>query len=386
MKNAGEASAPLSLFFCFGGKMRGNDVTLDNLSITYPNGFTAVHPTDLTVQAGEFFSILGPSGCGKTTILRAVSGFIEPSRGRVLIGGQDMAGIGPNARPTALIFQNLALFPLMKIWENVAFGLEARGLSRRERRARAEKLLDLVALGDQADKTPGELSGGQRQRVAIARALAVEPAVLLLDEPLSALDLKLRQHMRAELRAIQRQTGVTFIYITHDQGEALTMSDRIAVMNGGRIEQVGTGDEVYSAPTTAFAASFVGETNRIDGRIISVNGDLAEIDTALGRFLARNPSGLGTGDNAMLFVRPEAVRLGHAENGLSARLMRRDLEGAFLNLFFDAQGTEMAMHVTNDGQVAIPADGVAEIGFPSGRAVMLPAGPLARTGQEMVAE
>lgn len=365
--------------------MRGNDVTLDNVSITYPNGFRAVHPTDLTVQAGEFFSILGPSGCGKTTILRAVSGFIEPSGGRVLIGGQDMVGIGPNARPTALIFQNLALFPLMKIWENVAFGLEARGLSRRARRARAEKLLDLVALGDQADKTPSELSGGQRQRVAIARALAVEPAVLLLDEPLSALDLKLRQHMRAELRAIQRQTGVTFIYITHDQGEALTMSDRIAVMNEGRIEQVGTGDEVYSAPATAFAASFVGEANRIDGRVVAVNGELAEIDTALGRFRARNPGDLGAGDAAMLFVRPEAMRLGHTENGLSARLMRRDLEGAFVNLFFDAQGIELAMHVTNDGQVAIPADGAAEIGFSSGRAVILPAGPLARTGQEMVA-
>ena len=377
----------LSLFsFCFGGKMRGNDVTLDNVSITYPNGFTAVHPTDLTVQSGEFFSILGPSGCGKTTILRAVSGFIEPSGGRVLIGGKDMAGSGPNARPTALIFQNLALFPLMKIWENVAFGLEARGQSRRERRARAEKLLDLVALGDQADKTPGELSGGQRQRVAIARALAVEPAVLLLDEPLSALDLKLRQHMRAELRAIQRQTGVTFIYITHDQGEALTMSDRIAVMNEGRIEQVGTGDEVYSAPATAFAASFVGEANRIDGRVVAVNGDLAEIETALGRFVARNPSALGAGDTAMLFVRPEAMRLDHSENSLSALLMRRDLEGAFLNLFFDAKGSELALHLTNDRQVEIPGDGVAQLGFSAESAVILPAGPLARTGQEMAAQ
>ena len=366
--------------------MHGNEVILDNMSITYPNGFTAVQPTDLTVREGEFFSILGPSGCGKTTILRAVSGFIEPSGGRVLIGGQDMAGIGPNARPTALIFQNLALFPLMKIWENVAFGLEARGLSKRERRAKAETLLDLVALSDQADKMPGELSGGQRQRVAIARALAVEPAVLLLDEPLSALDLKLRQHMRAELRAIQRQTGVTFIYITHDQGEALTMSDRIAVMNEGRVEQVGTGDEIYSAPTTPFAASFVGKINQIDDRVVSANGELAEIDTALGRFRARNPHDLAQGAEAMLFVRPEAMRLGCAENGLAARLQRRDLEGAFLNLFFDAQGVEIAVHVTNDGQVQIPADEAAEIGFHSASAVILPAGPLARTGQEMAAQ
>ncbi|MEL6481038.1 MAG: ATP-binding cassette domain-containing protein, partial [Pseudomonadota bacterium] len=192
--------------------MRGREVRLEQASVTYPNGFTAVHPTDLRIEAGEFFSILGPSGCGKTTILRTVSGFQEPSTGRILIGGEDMAGIGPNGRPTALIFQNLALFPLMTVWENVAFGLEARGMRKAERRRRAEELLALVALTGQEDKKPTELSGGQRQRVAVARGLAVEPAVLLLDEPLSALDLKLRQHMRAELRSIQKKTGVTFIY------------------------------------------------------------------------------------------------------------------------------------------------------------------------------
>ena len=194
--------------------MHGKDVRLDGVSITYPNGFTAVQPTNLEIAAGEFFSILGPSGCGKTTILRAVSGFVEPTQGRILIGGDDQRGRGPNDRPTALIFQNLALFPLMSVRENVAFGLEARGMSKRARADKADELLALVALNDQGDKKPTELSGGQKQRVAIARALAVEPSVLLLDEPLSALDLKLRQHMRAELRAIQQQTGVTFIYIT----------------------------------------------------------------------------------------------------------------------------------------------------------------------------
>lgn len=366
--------------------MRGKDVTLDNMSITYPNGFRAVQPTNLTIQAGEFFSILGPSGCGKTTILRAVSGFIEPSEGEVRIGGQNMAGIGPNTRPTALIFQNLALFPLMPVWENVAFGLESRGLSRRDRRAQAQKLLDLVALGDQAEKKPGELSGGQRQRVAIARALAVEPAVLLLDEPLSALDLKLRQHMRAELRAIQKQTGVTFIYITHDQGEALTMSDRIAVMNEGRIEQVGTGDEIYSAPQTAFTASFVGEANRLEGRVMAASEGMADIGTPMGRFRARNPRDLAPGAEAMLFVRPEAMLLGHGENQLLARMQRRDLEGAFLNLFFDAQGTELAVHITNDGQVHVPSEGDTKIGFHAESAVILPSGPLARTGQELAAQ
>jgi spermidine/putrescine transport system ATP-binding protein len=208
--------------------MHGKDVVLDGMSITYPNGFTAVQATDLTIAAGEFFSILGPSGCGKTTILRAVSGFLEPSAGRVLIGTEDQVGRGPNLRPTALIFQNLALFPLMRVWENVAFGLEARGVPRRARRERAMELLELVALSVEAEKKPIELSGGQRQRVAVARALAVEPAVLLLDEPLSALDLKLRSHMRAELRAIQKKTGVTFIYITHDQGEMRAGSSRSA--------------------------------------------------------------------------------------------------------------------------------------------------------------
>ncbi|MCA0961191.1 ABC transporter ATP-binding protein [Salipiger bermudensis] len=367
--------------------MRGKDVTLDSVSITYPNGFTAVEPTDLVVEAGEFFSILGPSGCGKTTILRAVSGFIEPSAGRVLIGGEDMAGSGPNARPTALIFQNLALFPLMPVWENVAFGLEARGIGKKARREKAQELLDLVALGDQGDKLPSELSGGQRQRVAIARALAVEPAVLLLDEPLSALDLKLRQHMRAELRAIQKKTGVTFIYITHDQGEALTMSDRIAVMNNGVIEQVGTGDEIYSHPRTAFAASFVGETNRFEGRIADVEAGMAQIETPLGRFRARNPDQLEPGSEAMLFVRPEAMRIGGDENRFEAHLVRRDLEGAFLNLFFDARGTEIAVHVTNDGHAPELHDAAPmPLGFAAAQAVILPRGALARTGQELAAQ
>ena len=368
--------------------MRGQAITLDGVEVTYPNGFTAVHQTDLKVEAGEFFSILGPSGCGKTTILRAVSGFVDPSRGRILIGDEDQVHKGPNIRPTALIFQNLALFPLMSVWENVAFGLEARGVSKRERKARAEELLDLVALGDQADKKPTELSGGQRQRVAIARALAVDPAVLLLDEPLSALDLKLRQHMRAELRSIQRKTGVTFIYITHDQGEALTMSDRIAVMNEGRIEQVGTGDEVYSAPKTAFAASFVGEANAFAGRVTSAENDMACIETPEGKLLGRNSAGMKVGDPAVLFVRPEAVGFGTAfGNRLSARLVRRDLEGSFVNLLMRSDaGAEVAVQMPNVGITpGIEADAIP-IGFACESAIILPEGPLARTGREVAAE
>lgn len=360
--------------------MRGQDVTLERVEVTYPNGFTAVHPTDLEVRAGEFFSILGPSGCGKTTILRAVSGFVNPSAGRILIGGADQAGKRPDARPTALIFQNLALFPLMKVWENVAFGLEARGIGKRERQAKADELLDLVALGDQADKMPGELSGGQRQRVAIARALAVEPAVLLLDEPLSALDLKLRQHMRAELRKIQKLTGVTFIYITHDQGEALTMSDRIAVMNAGRIEQVGTGDEIYSDPRTAFVASFVGEANQFPGRIAEVSDGVARIDTALGAMKGRAPRPLRVGDAAILFVRPEHVGFGPGDNSIDATLERRDLEGPFVNLQMRAGDQTLAMHLPNDGAAPPPSE--CRIGFAAHHAMILPEGAVARTGVE----
>ena len=369
--------------------MHGKDVVLDQLRITYPNGFTAVQPTTLTVESGEFFSILGPSGCGKTTILRAISGFIQPSAGRILIGDEDMGTTGPNTRPTALIFQNLALFPLMTVWENVAFGLEARGIGKRQRRDRALELLSLVALDGQGSKKPTELSGGQRQRVAIARALAVEPSVLLLDEPLSALDLKLRQHMRAELRAIQRKTGVTFIYITHDQGEALTMSDRVAVMRDGVIEQVGTADEVYSRPTTAFVASFVGETNVFQGKIIAHENDLARIETSVGPLLGRNPTGIALGENAMIFVRPEHVGMADREtpqfgNLMDAQVLRRDLEGPFVNLFLQAGDHEVAMHLTNTGAAGRDLTGDQCIGFGCENAVVLPSGPLAATGKDMV--
>ena len=240
------------------------DVTMDF------DKYRAVDNVSVKIQPGEFFSFLGPSGCGKTTILRMVSGFIEPTMGQVLIGERDMKGIGPNKRPTAMIFQNLALFPLMPVWENIAFGLEVRGVDKATRRKKAEELLNLVELTGVADRYPSQLSGGQRQRVAIARALAVEPQLMLLDEPLSALDLKLRQHMRAELRTIQKRTNVTFIYITHDQGEALAMSDRVAVMSRGKIQQVDVPQKIYNNPSNGFVASFVGENNKFQGTLSGI--------------------------------------------------------------------------------------------------------------------
>ncbi|MEA3251312.1 MAG: ABC transporter ATP-binding protein [Pseudomonadota bacterium] len=285
-------------------------VTLERIVMRFGD-FTAIEPTRLTIESGEFFSFLGPSGCGKTTLLNIVSGFLSPSEGQVYIGGEPMVGVPVNQRPTAMIFQNLALFPLMSVYQNIEFGLEVRGVGRTARRQRSDELLELVALTGSGDKPIAALSGGQKQRVAIARALAVEPRVLLLDEPLSALDLKLRQHMRNELKAIQRKTGITFIYITHDQGEALAMSDRVAVMSAGRIQQVADPETLYHRPETGFVAAFVGENNRLAGRVVDVGETLITLEVAgLGRLAGRaGQAGLAVGQRAALYVRPEQLVL-----------------------------------------------------------------------------
>ncbi|MEJ1161542.1 ABC transporter ATP-binding protein [Prosthecomicrobium sp. N25] len=354
--------------------MHGRDIRLRGVSMRFGT-FQAVHPTDLEVKAGEFFSILGPSGCGKTTLLRILSGFLSPTEGRVLIGGSDMTDLGPNQRPTALIFQNLALFPLMSVADNVAFGLEARGVGRAERRRRAEELLALVALDGFADRMPGQLSGGQRQRVAVARALAVEPAVLLLDEPLSALDLKLRQHMRAELKTIQRRTGVTFVYITHDQGEALAMSDRVAVMNAGRIEQVDTPDRLYAHPTTPFAAGFVGEQNAYRGRVTAGSAAEVQVDTEIGPVRGTPVGRLAPGDRAIVMVRPE--RIGFADdiappNRFEGSLRLRTMEGPMVLYEFEVGSAPMVMQVPNFGLRSAILASVHGIGFRIEDALVFP--------------
>jgi spermidine/putrescine transport system ATP-binding protein len=357
----------------------GESIELEHVTLRF-GAFAAVRDVHLTVAPGEFFSFLGPSGCGKTTLLRIVSGFVEPSEGRVLIGGRDMRAIGPNKRPTALIFQNLALFPLMTVAENIAFGLEVRGVPRAARRRRALELLELIALPDAADKKVAELSGGQKQRVAIARALAVEPKVMLLDEPLSALDLKLRQHMRAELRAIQRRTGVTFVYITHDQGEALAMSDRVAVMSRGAIEQVAPAAALYDDPATPFVASFVGENNAFFGRVVAAADGGAVLETPCGRLRGR-ATRIAPGEEAILFVRPERLRSARAqaENLLEARVDDVSFEGNIVTLRLAcAEGRPLVMSAINDG-TAPPAPGSAlRVGFAAADAVVLPKGELAR--------
>jgi len=352
------------------------EVALEAVTVRF-GPFKAVDDVTLRVAPGEFFSFLGPSGCGKTTLLRTISGFVEPTMGTLRIGGRDMQGIGPNRRPTALIFQSLALFPLMTVVENVAYGMRVRGQSRAARRARAEELLNVVALADQGGKRIDQLSGGQKQRVAIARALAVEPEVLLLDEPLSALDLKLRQHMRNELRAIQRRVGITFIYITHDQGEALTMSDRIGVMRAGRLEQVGTGRALYDSPETAFVASFVGEANAMPGLVRDTADGYAVVETAFGPLQGRNPGGMKPGSQAVLFVRPEhllplSASASCPQNRLQARVTDLAYEGQVTHVTCVAEGRRLlAVLGPRDGEPPAP-DTEVVLAFAMRDAVILP--------------
>jgi spermidine/putrescine transport system ATP-binding protein len=270
----------------------------------------AVDSLSFSVQRGSFFSILGPSGCGKTTLLRMIAGFIAPDEGDIAIGGKSMYGVAPNRRPVNMVFQQLALFPMMSVGENVAFGLARRGMDRQERLRRSTAMLERVGLAGASAKRVDELSGGQRQRVAIARSLVLEPTLLLLDEPLGALDLKLREHMKIELKQLQAAFGTTFVYITHDQSEALVLSDHVAVMNQGRFEQIGTPQDLYYRPQTPFVAGFVGANNRIVGRATLRDGPMTEMTTADGwsmRALQHGASAVG--DAVEVFVRPEIATL-----------------------------------------------------------------------------
>lgn len=276
--------------------------------------FTAVDTVSFDVEKGKFFSILGPSGCGKTTLLRMISGFFEPTSGIIEINGKNMAGISPNKRPVNLIFQNLALFPMMNVGENIAFGLERRREKRRVIQEKTAQILERVGLPGFEKKKVDQLSGGQRQRVAIARSLILEPAVLLLDEPLGALDLKLREQMKIELKTLQTQVGTTFVYITHDQSEALVMSDHVAVMNAGRFEQVDTPRNLYAKPSTPFVARFVGENNQWRARVTdtqTLSGQqVASIVTPEGNvFKTVMQTPLSQGDEIDLFLRPESIVL-----------------------------------------------------------------------------
>lgn len=281
-------------------------LVFDNVSKHF-GGTRAVDGVTLSVGRGEVFSLLGPSGCGKTTLLRMAAGFEVPDAGRILLDGQDLTNVPPNLRPVNTVFQNYALFPHLNVRDNIAFGPRVAGKSKRDFAADVDAMLHLVKLGEHADKKPAQLSGGQKQRVAIARALINKPQVLLLDEPLAALDLKLRQHMLSELHTIHREVGTTFIYVTHDQTEAISISDRIAVMNAGRVEQCGAPREIYESPRTGFVASFIGDTNFIAGTVTKgLSGQLCAVNCgALGELSARTLEPLAPGTKVRLSVRPE---------------------------------------------------------------------------------
>ena len=283
------------------------DLSVRNVTKKF-DAFTAVKSVSFDVMDGQFFSILGPSGCGKTTLLRMIAGLTEPTEGDIEIRGKSMLGIPPNKRPVNLIFQHLALFPMMNVGENIAFGLQRRGEKKPEIQKKVQAILDRVDLAGFEDKKIDQLSGGQKQRVAIARCLVLEPAVLLLDEPLGALDLKLREQMKVELKKLQAKVGTTFVYITHDQSEALVMSDHVAVMNAGKFEQIDTPANLYSHPQTPFVAQFVGDNNDWSGRVRKCNEGTVELETDDGHvFTIQSGDDFKPGARVVLFLRPEAV-------------------------------------------------------------------------------
>ncbi|PCH80336.1 MAG: spermidine/putrescine ABC transporter ATP-binding protein [Hyphomicrobiales bacterium] len=328
--------------------------------------FTAVDNVSLNIPKGSFFSILGPSGCGKTTLLRMLAGFIEPTSGDIVIKGKSMLDVPPNRRPVNMVFQHLALFPMMNVAENIAYGLKRRKVNKAEIERRVTDVLQRVSLPDAGPKQVNQLSGGQRQRVAIARSLVLEPAVLLLDEPLGALDLKLREHMKVELKQLQNEIGTTFVYITHDQSEALVMSDKVAVMNNGRFEQVGSPQDLYHNPNTAFVAGFVGDSNKWLGKIDSVNGDEARVSLANGgtiTAISGTSASLNTNDNVALFVRPEAIqitRIDSTNNQTNPEMNGNSLLGSVENILFDGANSRAQVRDNNSGHqitVALPQTG-----------------------------
>jgi len=287
--------------------MTGSDLVLTSLTKRF-SGFTAVDDLDLTIAEGSFFALLGPSGCGKTTTLRMVAGLEEPTEGTVTLGGEDITRLRPYRRPVNTVFQSYALFPHLTTFENVAFGLRRRGL--KQVKSQVEEMLELVELGQYARRKPAQLSGGQQQRVALARALINRPQVLLLDEPLGALDLKLRRQMQIELKRIQTEVGVTFVHVTHDQEEAMTMADTIAVMNGGVIEQMGAPLDLYEHPASTFVSNFLGQSNLAAGTVLERDGDRLLLDVHGSRLVAPVGRARVHQGDVWVGVRPEKVFLG----------------------------------------------------------------------------
>jgi putative spermidine/putrescine transport system ATP-binding protein len=335
---------------------------------------TVVEDFNLEVERGEFVSFLGPSGCGKTTVLRMVAGFEEPTSGRVLVGGKDITFLKPNQRNVGMVFQAYALFPNLTVAQNIGFGLKVAGMSKAESEARVAEMLEMIKLPQFGDRYPYQLSGGQQQRIALARALAPKPKLLLLDEPLSALDAKVRVSLREEIRAIQKQLGITTIFVTHDQEEALSISDRIAVMYGGKAEQVGTPFEIYNRPATKFVANFVGTLNVLEGTVSDAGAGKVRVDTEE-IALQGKLNGSKTGDTLSLALRPEAISLGKRpgnDASLSGQISDVNFLGSVIRVRVGIGESSVSLDTFNNSTTPPPVVGEkAEISFSSGDVLVL---------------
>ena len=331
----------------------------------------AVDHISLDVPAGTFFSILGPSGCGKTTLLRLLAGFDKPDEGDIHIRGQRMNDVPPNRRPVNMVFQHLALFPTMSVGDNIGYGLKRRKVSVTERRKRIARVLEQVGLPELENRDPKELSGGQRQRVALARCLVLEPTLLLLDEPLGALDLKLREQMKIELKHLQKQFGTTFVYITHDQSEAMVMSDQVAVMRDGRFDQVAPPEQLYREPATPFVAGFVGDNNRLGGELVTIRDKLAEIRLDDGSLVQGRlaSEGLKTGQRAELFIRPESLVFpgntpGSGFSAMQAKVRTTLFDGANSRVEAETGGQPVYARLPQDGSAPkLSADSTIQLAW-----------------------
>ncbi len=336
---------------------RGADLELVGIRKEFP-GFVAIEDLDLKIPAGEFFALLGPSGCGKTTTLRLVAGLEQPTSGRILIGGKDVTDTKPHQRPVNTVFQSYALFPHMTVLENVAFGLKQRKIT--DPMTKAQGGLDLVELGHLAQRRPQQLSGGQQQRVALARALVNRPSLLLLDEPLGALDLKLRRQMQIELKAIQMEVGLTFLHVTHDQEEAMDMADTVAVMNKGRIEQMGAPEKLYDRPKTVFVSKFLGQSNLFVGEVVEQNADSVSINVSGNKLTvpkARSEKHSGT---IAIGVRPEKANFHEDEAPAASAALNIVGPGEIIDIRFTGVSNQYLIDVPNVGKITVFAQNIGK--------------------------
>jgi putative spermidine/putrescine transport system ATP-binding protein len=335
---------------------------------------TVVQDFSLDVEPGEFVSFLGPSGCGKTTVLRMVAGFEDPSAGKIVVAGKDITRLKPNQRNVGMVFQAYALFPNLTVAQNIAFGLKVAGMNKADADKRVAEMLDMIKLPQMADRYPYQLSGGQQQRIALARAIAPKPKLLLLDEPLSALDAKVRVSLREEIRSIQKKLGITTIFVTHDQEEALSISDRIAVMYGGKAEQVGTPFEIYNRPATKFVANFVGTLNVLEGKVTDAAAGTVQVNTQEVS-LKGKLNGSKSGDTLSLALRPEAISLGRQpgrDSSLTGEISEVHFLGSVIRVRVGIGGNTVSLDTFNNSATPPPAVGEkAEISFSSGDMLVL---------------